>query len=590
LLGCLAALVAVQPGRAQDTARKETIIPAAELAPAELRADRPAPGKWWLRRDARDWGAPAGILLTGQPSAKPFPRGGEWTVVPAEQLVPYRLPGLRVEPKLSGWYRIYVGLYSGEAKDPIIRPQLLARLTREPYPEYLRAPEHTATRTTEIYWTAANLTGQALHIDQAPGPMPQPGTGFLGGITHLRLVPMTAGDVAAARQEIELPPQRQRLFGMLDYTDEVFWWGTAESADDIRAVVYRHQQTGFGRIYWRVYGSHLDNSLKVPEAAPRWTEKDEAAWCKKQASAAGWLPYINLTRKFDPLQVAVAHGDKIGCEVHAWVRFTNHNRPPYANFWHDHPELCAQLLKTQKDPKTGKPAPIVPYQRTRYPRVLSMAYPAVRAYYIRFFQEIARSGTLGILIDLLRHPPIAGYEPIVTEAFKKKYGMDMETRDLYRDPLVQEHLSEYLRLFLVDLRKAVGNDIEIGIRTSGPDGFAVRGKEWIAQGLVNTLIDGNWYSGNGPRPTIGETVNAVGSKGHAFAIAESNDVDPKNGWRARAGTLSAEANLALSQHYSGKGVERFGLYETTLFTYYPDLRRAVRLAGWRYQPNRKTAP
>ena len=38
------------------------------------------------------------------------------------------------------------------------------------------------------------------------------------------------------------------------------------------------------------------------------------------------------------------------------------------------------------------------------------------------------------MIDLLRHPPIAGYEPIVTEAFKKKYGKDMETLDVYSDP------------------------------------------------------------------------------------------------------------------------------------------------------------
>ena len=63
----------------------------------------------------------------------------------------------------------------------------------------------------------------------------------------------------------------ERLFGMLDYTDEVFWWGTLESEDDARAIVYRHKQAGFGRVYWRVFGSHLDNSLAVPEAAPRWT-------------------------------------------------------------------------------------------------------------------------------------------------------------------------------------------------------------------------------------------------------------------------------------------------------------------------------
>jgi hypothetical protein len=164
--------------------------------------------------------------------------------------------------------------------------------------------------------------------------------------------------------------------------------------------------------------------------------------------------------------------------------------------------------------------------------------------------------------------------------------MDMEERDVYRDPLVHEHLSEYFRLFLVDLRKALGKDIEIAVRCSGPNQFSLRGKEWIAAGLINTIIDGNWYSGNGPRPTIAATVEAAGTRGQAFAIAESSDVDPKQGWRKRDGDLSAEAILALSQHYSGKGVASFGLYESTIFTYYPELRRAIRAAGWSYDPNK----
>ena len=131
---------------------------------------------------------------------------------------------------------------------------------------------------------------------------------------------------------------------------------------------------------------------------------------------------------------------------------------------------------------------------------------------------------------MLRHPPIAGFETIVTEVFKKKYGMEMETRDLYRDPLVQEHLSGYLKLLLIDLRKEMGKEIEISVRCSGPDQFGLRGKEWVADGLIDTIIDGNWYSGYGPRPTIDATVAAVGQRGQAFAIAESVDVDPKAGW------------------------------------------------------------
>jgi hypothetical protein len=411
-------------------------------------------------------------------------------------------------------------------------------------------------------------------------------------VTHLRLVPMTDAEVAAAKREIELPPPDQRLFGMLDYTDEVFWWGTVESEDDIRAIVYRHQQAGFGRIYWRAYGSHLDNSLAVPEAAPRWTDGDEDRWTKAQNCKAGWLPYINLTRRFDPLQVAAQYGDKTGCEVHAWVRFTNHNREPYASFWHDHPEFCAQMLVTEKDAKTGQAVPVKPYKRVPYRRVLSLAYPEVRAYYIQFFKQLASTGTRGIMIDLLRHPPIAGYEPIVADAFKEKCGMEMETRDVYHDPLVQEHLAQYFRQFLIELRAAIGPDIEISVRSSGPDKYSLRGKDWIAEGLINTIVDGNWYSGNGPRPTIDGTVAAASTNPHgrAFAIAESGDVDPQKGWAKRPGNLSPEAITELAKHYSGRGVARFGLYESTVFTWDPATRRAIREAGWTFDPGKAASP
>jgi hypothetical protein len=312
---------------------------------------------------------------------------------------------------------------------------------------------------------------------------------------------------------------------------------------------------------------------------------------KKQDAKAGWLKYINMTRRFDPLKVAVDYGREIGSDVHAMVRFTNFNRPPYANFWHEHPEFYSQMLAYEKDPKTGERVTIKPYKRVAYPRVMSFAYPEVRTFYVSFFKQLASTGTKGIMIDLLRHPPIAGYEPIVSDAFKKKYGKDMETLDVYNDPLVQEHLSEYFRLFLVEMRQAIGNDIEISVRCSGPNNFALRGKEWIDAGLINTIVDGHWYSGNGPRPTMDATVAAVGTRGKAMAAAEVSDVDPKANWKVSKSTLlSPDSIKALAKAYSGRGVTSFGLYESTLHLWSPDARRAIREAGWNYEPSKTTAP
>ena len=107
--------------------------------------------------------------------------------------------------------------------------------------------------------------------------------------------------------------------------------------------------------------------------------------------------------------------------------------------------------------------------------------------------------------------------------------------------------------------------------------------------MINTIVDGNWYSGNGPRSTIDDTAEAVRTRGQALAVAEVSDVDPKDNWNRREGYLSAEAISALAEHYSGRGVAAFGLYESTVFTWRPDIRQAIRAAGWAYDP-KKTTP
>ncbi len=557
------------------------LIDAVDLAPADHRSDEPVAGKWWLNRDADAWGANGGtILMTGRPRDAAVDDSLH-KVIAASGYIPYRVPWLAIDPRVNGWHRIYVGLYH-RSEPPQAR--LLAKLSDELYPEYLQTPDDTETRVAEVYWKAADLSGRQIELGQPPAPWAHPDHGWIGGISHIRLEPMTEVEVREAEQEIILPPAEQRLFGMLDYTDEVFWWGRADTENDIRAIVYRHEQAGFGRIYLRCFGTHLDNSLAVAEAAPRWTDEQEEKWCESQNCAVGWKPYIELANRFDPLQVAVEYAEQIGVEVHAWVRMTNFNREPRAAFWHDNPQFYAQMLVTEKDEETGKQVPVEPYQRQAYPRVLSFAYPEVRAFYVKFFEQLASTGTPGIMIDLLRHPPIAGYEPVVSEAFQREYGVAMETLDVYHDPRVQEHLSQYLEAFLRDLRAAIGDDIEISVRSSGPSKYALRGEEWIAEGLIDAIVDGNWYSGNGPRGTIEATIAAAGSRGKAYAVAESYDVDPDDNWTRRPGWPSPEAIHALSAIYRDKGADGFGLYESTVFTWYPHLRRAIRRAGWGSDP------
>src|SRR5262249_28993177 len=84
---CLVAILLTATAQAEE--RKEIVISAAELASPSQRADKPMPGKWWLKRDARDWGAREGtILLTGSIGEGPT-KTGEWVVPPPHLFVPY---------------------------------------------------------------------------------------------------------------------------------------------------------------------------------------------------------------------------------------------------------------------------------------------------------------------------------------------------------------------------------------------------------------------------------------------------------------------------------------------------------------------
>jgi hypothetical protein len=576
--------------RSETAERKEIILPAAELAPADMRSDQPTAGKWWLRPAA---GVPGGaVLLTGQVDDRPLSQEDRalWQVPPADLFATReRVPSLTVDLQVKGFYRVSVGLLNRPRQDDqmwdnfFLPARLWARLGGDPYPEYLMAPQAAKEPIVETVWRVADLTGQTLHFEQAHAPMQWPGRGWIGGIAYVKLTPLTDAEVAAARPEEELPPVNQRLFGLLDTPDDIFWWGTCESEEQWKAGIWRHQRAGFGRVYIRCWGCSLDNSHAVADANPRWSDADEAEFIAKQGCPVGWRPYLDLPKKFDILKVASDYARELGIEAHAWVRLTNLNRPPRAEFWHKHPEFLAQVPRVH--PKTNE-LRLLPYSRT-----LSFAHPEVRAFYVSFIKQLASTGTPGILLDLLRHPPLAGFEPVSAEQFRKKYGFEMasllkEGGDpkglLLKHPQLVDHLADLFELFLRELRQEIGNDIEISVRSRGPDAFGLRGKEMVDAGLVDTIIDGNWYTRNILRP-IETTLAAVGDKGRAFAIAEFENVDPATQAR-KSGTFDAEAILAYARHYSEKRVHQFGLYESNIFVWRPELRRAIRRAGWEFGP------
>jgi hypothetical protein len=522
-------------------------------------------GAWWWREGVP--GAHGGTLLvTGRwRDDRPPPAELEDDAPgKADNYVDNLVPPLQVRPGVRGWHRIVFGVYS-RPRPPRTHVDLLpfrfsARLSDEPYPVYIQGRDDAPAGFQEVLWKTADLTGKSIELSQVKAERQRAGRGVAAGIDYIRLEPLTAAESAAAeRAHRSPPPAARRLFAMMDYVVEAQLLGAAETADDIRGIVYRHKEGGFGRIYWRCYGSSLDNSRRLPDAAPRWTAADEAAYRARYGVSVGWLPYVEMPLKFDPLRVALEYGRSIGVEVHAWVRMTNHReRPPKSNFWYEHPEY--QLVR-----RDG----------TRLARVLSFSHPAVRRYYVAMMKDIASTGVGGVLLDWLRHPPAVGYEDEVVSSFKERYGVDMKSLP-ESDPRIHEHHSGYILAFMRDLRKALPG-LEISARIRNMNEFGLDAAAWVREGLVDTIVEGNWNSTNQPRD-VERGVLAVtsGTSTKPYVIAETSDWGeplPTRTW------FSADDIVRYARIYRDKGIARFGLYESTIFLWYPHVRRAIWEAG-----------
>jgi len=235
------------------------------------------------------------------------------------------------------------------------------------------------------------------------------------------------------------------------------------------------------------------------------------------------------------------------------------------------------MLAAKKDPATGKAHRIVPYKRVPYRRVLSLAYPEVAGVFTssssRQIAATARAASSSTCCAILPSPVSSR---IVTYAFRKKYAKHENPRLLSR-PARPEHLSQYLKLFLVELRREVGNDMDIRFRLLRTRAdYALRGRNGC-RGAPDTIKRRNWYSGNAPVRPSTATVDAAGSVAMPWPSPIEATSDRKKAGAPYPALFSAERQHACPT-YSAEG-RTLSDYETTLFTWQPEMRQPFGLAG-----------
>lgn len=407
-------------------------------------------------------------------------RAGQWRLERGrcgarDSALLYSPPGERprelvFSPPGPGVYDVYVGCWGYTRDDLGLDHQIgiYARLASQPYSTFL-ITEVTEAGFYEHFFCRADLTNDQVVLDSFDQET---------WLDYIRFVPVPADQWARWRAGRAKPPAYE-VCGICDVPDEA--WLSMPDGLEAASCVWRHQQAGFTKIYWRACAVQCEYWTKAGEVRGI-TVADEHLGTTQQARKGKTVD--GLLKQYDVLRQAVEEAKRCGISIYGWMRinneFSRQNRQFSAatRFHREHPD-CFQLYKN------GDPSPR-----------LSFSSPDVRQWKTALALEIAEYGVNGILIDCLRHPPMVQYDPPVVEAFKQQYGEDPLAMPGDGSPEWLRFRAGFFTLFLREVRQALrarfGDRVKLGVRCHRwlwkclRDGMDV--PTWIDEDLVDELV------------------------------------------------------------------------------------------------------
>ncbi|MBT3377174.1 MAG: family 10 glycosylhydrolase, partial [Lentisphaerae bacterium] len=396
-------------------------------------------------------------------------RDGELLVAPAA----LEMSELEIAPRLQGPHRIHIGLHyektTGDQR--YYGAALHVRLDGEPYRVLMESRRPFA----EHVFKAAEMAGRRLvlaTLSERPA-----------FVDYIRFEPLTPAEFAETETQRKTPHEMD-VVGIND-VNVWMWLYTTRSEWDFRDTIGQHVHAGFNRVYW------------MANAGAVFYHTDVGT--RYQRDKRGFTPRSGyMVENFRPLEAGVKAAHDMGVEILGWYRLNNNfaskqileELGPGLNstFFMGHPEF--RLLRANGSPESSK---------------YSFAYPAVRDYVRALCVEMVRKGVDGLMLDLLRHPPLAGYEPPLVDGYMKVHGVD--ARKVKRSDSAEfarwsayraRHSFTQFVIELADELKRIGKPVPIGLRCSlapfawnRDNGMDV--EDLVERGLVKELCLMNGY-------------------------------------------------------------------------------------------------
>ena len=435
------------------------------------------------------------------------------------------VPELSLDPGVSGWHDVRVRMYHPA------RPERYGVRVGAGSDRGLRMlrPELASEAFETLSLGPRNLTGASIRVDGSYANC------------YLDAVELVPCDPPRAR-----PPAEKELCGICDFPVAV---------DDYRPIkhgaaecVRVHAEAGFTTVFWRAFGVCCEFPSKIGQTrTPEWD--GDARMCIGRH-----------LEKYDVLGAAAEEARACGLKVLGWMRISNEFSAPTGHFSATTPFHLAHPEMRQLN-ADGSPRPR-----------LSFAYPEVRQYLCSIGREILERGVDGLMIDVLRHPPMAIFDQPLVDGFIRETGEDPRKMPGDGSEAWLRYRATAFTSLLRDFRAAMDSsgfpDKPIYVRAMPEpwrllrDGCDV--DAWLSEGLVDTFIaESHWHPSHLDLAPVQQII-----KGRARLVATVMSCS------------GIEAALAAARKAYRQGADGTAVYESDVTVTFPTCRD--RLHALRY--------
>ncbi len=364
----------------------------------------------------------------------------------------------------------------------------------------------------DLFWRYVHLDGsnaalvfRQLKTQTLPGNPDQFGNIFLPcWLAYIKLVPLSPAEVTKLEADRKRTDTR-RLFA----ADDAFSSGAMlhfQTKADVQRQLEPYRDTDFSRIYWEAGAGDVTNfPSKVGRLNTFGWMNEHYRLCDRLASETmqGFQK-----QGIDPFRVAIDYSHELGLEFHASYRVAGFYFPAPEDEWnagglyHQHPEWRSY-------DRQGRPGPR-----------LSYAIPGVRDFVHSLMEEVTTFPVDGLCLLYNRRLPVLGYEPVLTDSFKAKHGVDPRTLD-EKDPRWLAHSAAVLTEFMRELRrrmvaqatkqkrKPIGITAVVMSSIEENYEFGLDLKTWVQEGLIDTLVPYSSVRGISSRMVAWDNPNDV---------------------------------------------------------------------------------